>query len=85
KDNYGQGLYQRLYQSLHTIDFKNFSFIFDEKELRISWPSDYYPNRIVINLVHGLGTSEFISAVQRAKEELQRIELALEGLKPPKI
>jgi len=50
KKHLGRGLYQTWKNSLEALRYRKIIIIFRENDPRISWPSNNYPDRLVINV-----------------------------------
>ncbi|OGZ19707.1 MAG: hypothetical protein A2654_01705 [Candidatus Nealsonbacteria bacterium RIFCSPHIGHO2_01_FULL_43_31] len=47
----GRGMYHAWKESLEALHYRKIIIIFEERDARISWPSDNYLDRLVINIV----------------------------------
>ena len=77
KRNFGRGLYKQWEECLRVFKHRKIVIIFEGKTSKSSWPSDGYPNRIVINLAHAPNVADF----QKAENEFFQLESALSELK----
>jgi len=50
KEHLGKGLYEIWKDTLKMLHYRKIIMIFDEKELKVSWSSISYPDRLVVNL-----------------------------------
>ncbi len=85
KKRYGPGLFRKLLGDLAFLQHKKLLFICRVDEPRISWVSDDYPDRIIINLVRSPGTPEFQKSLREAIGEMLELESIINDSKLQKV
>ncbi|KKU91116.1 MAG: hypothetical protein UY22_C0046G0002 [Candidatus Amesbacteria bacterium GW2011_GWC1_48_10] len=76
KKHFGRGLYETWRKSLEALHYRKIIIIFKEKEPKISWPSDNYPDRLVVNMARTpdkealLGAEEELLGLLELEEEI---------------
>jgi len=64
KNNLGKGLYGAWQKSLGPLGYKKIILIFNDREPKVSWPSDGYPDRLVVNMAHFPDQDAILNAEQ---------------------
>lgn len=68
----GRGLYEGWKKSLEELHYRKLIIVFIAKEPRVSWPSDMYPDWLVINIARAPDKEAILKA---EKELLGLLEL----------
>jgi len=69
KKHFGKGMYEMWKESLGVLHCRKIIIIFNEREMRVSWPSNNYPDRLVINMAR----SPEKGLLLRAEKELMEL------------
>lgn len=73
KKHLGRGLLKTWEKSLKTLQYRKIIIIFNEKETRISWPSNNYPDRLVVNVARAPDKKTLLST-EKEMLDLLRLE-----------
>lgn len=62
KEHFGKGMYRMWEESLESLHYRKIIIIFDEKESKVSWPSNSYPDYLVINMARAPSKGDFLKS-----------------------